>query len=132
MMKKLLLLAHILLAGSLAATSARASEQPADDHVPALEQGQAAFNTGNYGQAFSLWQTLATQGHSEAQVFVGLAYANGWGVDRDPRLAGVWYRKAAENGNPSGQFFLGLYYLSGDESRFAAGLAWLKRAAKNG
>jgi TPR repeat protein len=100
--------------------------------TPQLEDGQAAFNTGNYDLAFSLWQTRATQGHSDAQVFVGLSYANGWGVDKNTKLAGHWYQKAAKNDNASGQFLLGIYLISGKGSDLPKGVMWLRRAAENG
>lgn len=100
--------------------------------TPTLQDGQDAFNVGNYDLAFSHWQTLATQGDTEAQVFVGLSYANGWGVDKDTRLASVWYQKAALKDNTSGQFLLGLYLISGDDADLARGVMWLRRAAENG
>lgn len=109
--------------------------------VADLSQGQAAFNAGDYGTAFKLWRQLAEQGHNEAQVFVGLAYANGWGVDKDMTAASEWYQKAAEQNNPSGQFLLGLHYLtvkltqnqvSLQQDNTATGLQWLRKAAANG
>ncbi len=100
--------------------------------TPQLEDGQAAFNTGNYDLAFSLWQTRATQGHSDAQVFVGLSYANGWGVDKNTKLASHWYQKAAKNNNASGQFLLGIYLISGKDADLPTGVMWLRRAAENG
>lgn len=98
-----------------------------------LAEGQAAFNAGNYELAFARWSELATSGHSDAQVFIGLSYANGWEVKKDPKLASVWYQKAAKSENPSGQFLLGLYYITGsDKQATATGLMWLRRAAANG
>lgn len=97
-----------------------------------LQDGQNAFNAGNYNQAFAHWQTLATQGHSDAQVFVGLSYANGWGVDRSKKLASHWYEKAALRENASAQFLLGLQLISGKEADLSKGVMWLRRAAENG
>jgi TPR repeat protein len=91
-----------------------------------------AFNAGDYEQSFALWQTLATQGHAEAQLLVGLSYANGWGTDPNGRLAEVWYRKAALNNNPAAQFLLGLRYLGDSKDKLATGLMWLRKAAENG
>jgi len=99
---------------------------------PTLQDGQDAFNHGNYNLAFARWQTLATQGHADAQVFVGLSYANGWGVDKDTRLASLWYKKAAMKENASGQFLLGLYLITGSNADLPKGVMWLKRAAENG
>jgi len=100
--------------------------------TPRLQDAQAAFNTGNYDLAFSLWQTRATQGHSDAQVFVGLSYANGWGVDKNTKLASHWYQKAAKNDNASGQFLLGIYLISGKAADLSTGVMWIRRAAENG
>jgi len=100
--------------------------------TPQLEDAQAAFNSGNYDLAFSLWQTRATQGHVDAQVFVGLSYANGWGVDKNIKLAGHWYQKAAKRDNATAQFLLGLHLVSGKDADLPKGVMWLNRAANNG
>jgi TPR repeat protein len=97
-----------------------------------LEAGERAFNAGNFKLAFSHWQTEATRGNADAQVFVGLSYANGWGVSKNPRLASVWYQKAADKNHTSGQLLLGLYYIQQRGAERAAGLSWLKRAAGAG
>lgn len=98
-----------------------------------LQIGQNAFNRGDYTHSLSIWQTLATQGHAEAQLFVGLSYSNGWGIKKSRPLAAVWFKKAANNGNTAGQFLLGLNYLSGNNNvDKAEGLWWLKKAANNG
>lgn len=100
--------------------------------APTLQDGQNAFNAGNYDLAFAHWQTLATQGHADAQVFVGLSYANGWGVDKSTKLASHWFKKAALSENASGQFLLGLYLITGKDADLPLGVMWLKRAAENG
>jgi len=97
-----------------------------------LADGQAAFNAGNYTLSFSLWSALATQGDTEAQVFVGLSYDNGWGTQRSAQLARVWYQKAAQKNNASGQYLLGLHFIQGNSEERAQGLMWLQRAADNG
>lgn len=120
-------------AGDTLVTTTLATPQATEKLItPELQDGQAAFNTGNYDLAFSLWQTRATQGHSDAQVFVGLSYANGWGVDKNTKLAGHWYQKAAKNDNASGQFLLGIYLISGKDADLPKGVMWLRRAAENG
>jgi len=116
-----------LLACLLVLSSNASAEKP-----DTLAEGQAAFNLGNYTLSFSLWSTLATQGNTEAQVFVGLSYDNGWGIQRSAQLARVWYQKAAKKNNTSGQFLLGLHFIQGDTDERAEGLMWLQRAADNG
>jgi TPR repeat protein len=97
-----------------------------------LSEAQAAFDIGEYEKAVTLWRTAALNGNSNAQVLMGLAYSNGWGVDRDMHFAEMWYHIAAENNHPSGQFLLGLYYLSSKSDLLDAGIMWLKRSAENG
>ena len=77
------------------------------EKLESLTEGQRAFNAGDYAKALELWQKLAQDGQPEAQVFVGLAYANGWGVKKNLEEASNWYMRAAENNSPSGQFLLG-------------------------
>lgn len=120
-------LSAICLAAMLASATLWAGDRDG------LAEGQAAFNAGNYQLSFAKWSELATTGHSDAQVFIGLSYANGWGVKKDTKLARVWYEKAAKNDNPSGQFLLGVYHISSDDKmEVATGLMWLRRAAANG
>ena len=102
------------------------------DDMTELHEGQVAFNSGDYGLSFALWSNLATQGHTDAQVFVGLSYENGWGTAKNAKLAEIWYQKAAKNNSATGQYLLGLRYIQGSDSNRAKGLMWLQRAAANG
>lgn len=102
------------------------------EKLETLSEAQAAFDVGEYEKAVSLWREAALKGNSNAQVLMGLAYTNGWGVDKDMRSAEMWYHVAAENNNPSGQFLLGVYYLSNRSDKAEAGIMWLKRSAANG
>lgn len=106
--------------------------QSVADGMEALQEGQRAFNMGDYTSSFALWSTLATQGHADAQVFVGLSYENGWGTPKNAKLAEIWYQKAARNNSASGQYLLGLRYIRGTKENRARGLMWLQRAAANG
>ena len=102
-------------------------------NLESLSQGQEAFNAGDYEKALQLWRNLALQGNTKAQVFTGLAYANGWGVKKDMQQAAMWYHIAAENNDPSAQFLLGLHYIaSANDALFEVGVMWLQKASKNG
>jgi len=104
-----------------------------DPRFALLSEGQAAYNAHDYKRAFSLWHNLAQKGLPEAQVFVGLSYKNGWGVDKDPGQASMWFQMAAEGGNASAQFFIGLQYLASDNPKLVpVGINWLVQAARNG
>jgi len=118
---------------SSAAVNTKAVTNAKGTALDVLAEGQAAFNAHEYEKAFELWLKLAQQGHVEAQVFVGLAYKNGWGVSRDPARASMWFQMAAEGGNPSAQLFIGLHYLSSDNPELVpVGVDWLVQAARNG
>ena len=64
-----------------------------------FEDGKAAFDSGDYATALSLWRPLAEQGHAPAQVMLGVIYQDGQGVSQDYAEAARWYRKAAEQGH---------------------------------
>lgn len=106
--------------------------QATADEMEALQDGQNAFNMGDYTSSFALWSTLATQGHADAQVFVGLSYENGWGTPKNTKLAEIWYQKAARKNSAAGQYLLGLRYIRGTDVNRAKGLMWLQQAAANG
>ena len=98
-----------------------------------LESAQAAFNKRDYGKAFDIWHKLAIENNSDAQVFVGLAYKKGGGVKKDRTQANSWSLRAAEAGNPAGQYFLGLHYVGSDNPEVvSAGVDMLVKAAENG
>jgi TPR repeat protein len=53
---------------------------------------------------------LAASGNAEAQYHLGMLYNNGLGVEKDPRRAFAFFRKAAAGGDPLGHYKLGCYY----------------------
>lgn len=76
-------------------------------------KGRSAYNLGNYGQAFAIWQKLALRGDPKAQSSIGYLYLRGLGVPVDHELAITWYREAALKGQPEALYFLGTLYLNG-------------------
>lgn len=75
--------------------------------------GLAAFDAGDYEDAFAEWQPLAESGDSTAQVAVAELYLTGQGVRADVAEAIRWYRRAAEAGNAVAQLNLGDAYARG-------------------
>jgi len=71
----------------------------------------------------------AEGGDPEAQSALGQLYHHGVGVGQDDQESIRWYRKAAEQGHPVGQFELGLHAISEGLSP-QEGVYWLKQAAK--
>lgn len=70
--------------------------------VPALadvKAGTDAWNRGDYGTAVKEWRQPAMSGNPEAQFNMGQAYKLGRGVPADPKQAGDWFLKAAQQGN---------------------------------
>ena len=59
---------------------------------------------------FDHCMALAQQGNSYAPFYLGLMYYNGEGVTQDYKQAVKWWRKAAEQGDASAQYSLGLMY----------------------
>ncbi len=77
----------------------------------------------------------ASQGDVQAMTELGLALAEGRGVQADAAQAADWMRKAAEAGHPEAQYRLGLMYENG--LGVAQGepwemLRWLNEAASKG
>ena len=70
----------------------------------------------------------------QEELHLGNAYLKGSGVTKDPARAAIWYRKAADAGDPAAQNNLGYLYLTGtgidrDEEQAAK---WFARAIAGG
>jgi TPR repeat protein len=78
-----------------------------------LEDGQAAYQKGDYATALQIIRPLAEQGNAEAQRMLGAAFANGQGVPPDLVQAVIWYSEAADQGAPDAQSNLGAMYANG-------------------
>ena len=76
----------------------------------------------------------AEQGDAEAQLRLGVMYANGEGVLKDPAEAIRWYRLAAEQGHASAQYNLGVMYANGQggPQDFLLAHMWFNIAGSNG
>jgi TPR repeat protein len=99
-----------------------------------LEDGLAAYRSGDYVKAVELWRALAEKGDPVAQVRLGDMYAEGKGVARDDVMAMTWFRRSANQGNAEAQYNAGASYAEGlgvaknDEEA----AKWFKRAAEQG
>ena len=72
--------------------------------------GKDAYDRGDYATALREWRPLAEQGNHSAQFFLGVCYANGYGVPKNPELALQWYRLSSDQGNWLAQNDLGVMY----------------------
>src|SRR6185437_3867075 len=64
-------------------------------------------------QAAAWYRKSAEQGHSEAALSLGYAYAKGMGLARNLPEAARWFRRAADLGGINAQFNLALLYEHG-------------------
>jgi TPR repeat protein len=85
------------------------------------------YKRSDYSLAFRLWKPLADQGYAPAQVGIG----EGFGVQQNYKQAVEWYRKAADQGDASGQYNLGGIYNNGlgVPQDYTAAARWLRKAA---
>ena len=99
-----------------------------------LEDGQAAYQRGDYAEAMRLWRPLAEQGDAGAQNNLGVMYANGQGVPQDYAQALIWTRKAANQGYAVAQNNLGVMYRDGQgvSLDYAQAAIWFRKAADQG
>ena len=88
----------------------------------------------DYTKAVSYFRIAATQGHADAQNFLGICYDEGKGVDKDHVEAVKWFRKAAEQGDKYGQNNLGNRYYNGEgvEQNYTEAVKWYRKAAEQG
>lgn len=98
------------------------------------DAGIAAYGKNDYPTAFKELFPDARAGDAKAQYYLGLLYARGRGIEKDPVIAATWFRKSAEQGNAEAQFDLGHLYRRGNgvpqDDTIAAD--WWRKAAENG
>jgi TPR repeat protein len=99
-----------------------------------FEDGEAAFQRGDYAAALKSWLPLANEGSAAAQNNIATMYHAGQGVPRSDTIATQWLLKSAANGNADAQYSLGLSYASGDvvPRDDAQAAAWYLKAANQG
>ncbi|MFO1352077.1 MAG: tetratricopeptide repeat protein [Gammaproteobacteria bacterium] len=99
---------------------------PEDD----LKRGIEAYDRGDVVSAVAVFRKAAEQGYAPAQV--RLAYI----LDESEQNveARKWYQRAAEQGNPDGQFGLGQMYWIGEggDKDEARAFEWISKAAEGG
>ena len=76
--------------------------------------GVTAYEAQDYAAALPLLEKEAASGDPAAQTKLGLIYAKGLGVTRDPKLARTWFDKAAAQGHAEAEYCVGVTYDFGD------------------
>lgn len=91
------------------------------------ERAEAAFRTGDLVVAMTLLRKAAEAGHAPAQA----RYADLLDAAEQDVEAVAWYRKAAEQGEPAGEFGLGRMHANGEGVKRdpAEALKWYRLAA---
>lgn len=104
------------------------------DNEAQFQQANAAYDAGNYKQAFRLLQPLAQQGNASSQNNLGLMYEKGLGVAQNDKQAVAWYQKAAQQGDVRAQTNLGVMYAEGRgvAQSYQQAKAWWQKAAQQG
>lgn len=99
---------------------------PEDDY----RAGSAAYRGGDVVQAMALLKKSADAGHAQSQSL--LAYILNQAEFNDEAVA--YYRKAAAQGDPDGEFGLGSLYAAGEGVKRdpAEARRWIERAAEKG
>ena len=110
-----------------------------------MSDRNVTYDPGIYGElgkkvargdakAFELVLRGAQAGDGYAQLEAGFAYAKGFCVEQDNRIAAEWYEKAAAQGVLNAQFNLGcLHYLGlGCKRSVQNALYWFEMAAAGG
>tara|TARA_B100000676_G_scaffold169224_1_gene166440 strand:- start:2019 stop:2348 length:330 start_codon:yes stop_codon:yes gene_type:complete len=78
-----------------------------------FDDGQAAYERGDYEAAFVEWLPYAEQGDAHAQHNLGVMYERAFGVPQDYLEAMKWYRLAVDQGFSDARASLNAMYFSG-------------------
>ncbi|TQV79450.1 sel1 repeat family protein [Exilibacterium tricleocarpae] len=89
-----------------------------------------ACTEGNFSKAFYLYKSLAEQGYSNAQLYIGESLYLGLGVEKNDLQAVFWLEKAAGAGEGQAMFILGK--ILGEQTDFQKAYAWYEKASKQG
>ncbi len=79
-----------------------------------FDEGVAAYDAGDYEEAFDIWLPLAQNDDLAAMRNVALLLRKGKGTARDPERAIYFYERAARGGLTSAQVNAAFMYLDGD------------------
>lgn len=82
----------------------------AEEHEKDNQKAIKMWEIGNFTEAMALWHKIAEQGYAPAQVWL----ANTLDYSEQNEAAVVWFRKAADQGDPAGEFGLAAMYEKGE------------------
>ena len=121
-MKHLSIILALLISSATASWAQGSSEEQLNNiielqgkakELKILRQAWGAYKLENYDVALSLWMPLAEAGNPSAQVFIGLMYNQGNGVEQDENEASKWYALASEQDYAPAKWRLAMLYYHG-------------------
>ncbi|MGB3553867.1 MAG: tetratricopeptide repeat protein [Jannaschia sp.] len=75
-----------------------------------IEAARDLMEAGRFADAREALWPAARSGNADAEELIGVMYALGLGVERDPVRAFEWYLRASMKGHPGAQSGVGWYY----------------------
>lgn len=78
--------------------------------VAEIELARDLMEAGRFEEAREALLPAARSGNADAEELIGVMYALGLGVERDPERAFEWYLRASMKGHPGAQSGIGWYY----------------------
>ena len=97
-------------------------------------QGYLMTKKGSHEEARQIFENCAKQGYTGTMTWMSYMDHNGLGAKEDAEAAAAWDKKAADLGDPIGQFNYGLDLLRGHgvEQNLELGKHYIDQAARNG
>lgn len=93
---------HFLILASLLALASPAWAE--------IEEARDLMEAGRFEEAREALLPAARSGNADAEELIGVMYALGLGVEKDPERAFEWYLRSSLKGHPGAQSGLGWYY----------------------
>ena len=75
-----------------------------------MEVARDLMEANRFEEAREALLPFARSGNAEAEELIGVMYALGLGVEKDPERAFEWYLRASMKGHPGAQSGIGWYY----------------------
>ncbi len=75
-----------------------------------IEEARDLMESGQFKEAYDALWPAARSGNADAEELIGVMYALGLGVEKDPIRAFDWYLRSAMKGHPGAQSGVGWYY----------------------
>ncbi|NNP67413.1 tetratricopeptide repeat protein [Acinetobacter sp. Ac_5812] len=104
-----------------------------NNYVPAMYNiSRLKLEDGNSAEALSILKKIESDNYAPAINLLGIMYNNGDYVDKDLNKAFLYYKKAADLGNPDAKFNLGQMYFYGEgvKQDYKKSFYWYDESAK--